>query len=570
MHPAPRPLALALAALAALVCVVAQAPCNPGFTYFPDLELTEEAAQTAGARYSGSCIRLYRRADLPFNASRPTRVKTDFATFAAGYCSYPAGGHLLAFGSVSTSQHGMLSALRRVMANASSEVVLIGGRQNPSAKGSQYSKMGNWVWATAEVSRAILAAPKSWATDAGQPDDKGLNASAPVPAFESGAANVLAIHRSSLKFYDVSTTDEMDIICQYRAPAPCPKGFRLFASVGDSSNATIEYGMSSCINVFAPATLEHAADACASFGAPVTSDVAGNPALKYKHLATYHNLSGAGYTPLTSFAKTLAAVRGVTGPLFWTGAELRRNGSTGYTNVWLDGHVFDSVVANNSVPVTDNTVIVLSLNSSKASLQYFQRTPATQLPYVCEVDIGVRLSSQVTDPSFGLLVSYARVSTVPNGTLVCGTGYTTTTSVVACRQAGFDGGALLAMASGSDGNIVDRVTLSPCGGQEDYVEDCVPSWASPVSECSDPIVPQVKCDLAIPSPGAFPYPPVSLGPGDFAATSSSDYSARNSAIIVIVVVLGVLLVILVVVQTIVCRRAARRAQAQAAATPTPA
>jgi hypothetical protein len=39
--------------------------------------------------------------------------------------------------------------------------------------------------------------------------DKGLSSSAAVPLYEVGAANVLAIHRSTLRFHDVSATDEI-------------------------------------------------------------------------------------------------------------------------------------------------------------------------------------------------------------------------------------------------------------------------------------------------------------------------------------------------------------------------
>lgn len=50
--------------------------------------------------------------------------------------------------------------------------------------------------------------------------------------------------------------------------------------------------------------------------------------------------------------RDLAVLRGVGGPLFWTGGDIELRGNT-LRNVWADNRTFDSVVANFSVPVTE-------------------------------------------------------------------------------------------------------------------------------------------------------------------------------------------------------------------------
>ncbi len=52
---------------------------------------------------------------------------------------------------------------------------------------------------------------------------------------------------------------------------------------------------------------------------------------------------------------------------------------------------------------TCSLTIVLNLASTRASLQYYLASPTTQLPYVCEIDVGVRFASTVPDPTFGLV-----------------------------------------------------------------------------------------------------------------------------------------------------------------------
>ncbi len=50
------------------------------------------------------------------------------------------------------------------------------------------------------------------------------------PRQEGGRANVLAMHKSTAKFYDVASTERLDFVCQYRAPAPCTDGYRYYAA----------------------------------------------------------------------------------------------------------------------------------------------------------------------------------------------------------------------------------------------------------------------------------------------------------------------------------------------------
>ena len=145
-----------VAALALLAACTAQAPCDVGYTFYPDLEGTEEATMNATAMrsaYSGSCIKLTRRTDPQHPV--PTQYKS-YAAAAQDFCAYThAGGHLLSFSSLSRSPNGMLATLARVLAPATTPLVLVGGMQSPAATriGAKWSA---WVWSDAATSPAII------------------------------------------------------------------------------------------------------------------------------------------------------------------------------------------------------------------------------------------------------------------------------------------------------------------------------------------------------------------------------------------------------------------------------
>ena len=110
----------------------------------------------------------------------------------------------------------------------------------------------------------------------------------------------------------------MDVLCQYRAPAPCPRGYKYYADA-----TMLQHGMPSCVKVFPPATRDVAAATCGSDVAEVVPPplvAAVSPANAYSHLARFYRLNGTAGTALTSLVLTLAAINNITGPLFWTDA----------------------------------------------------------------------------------------------------------------------------------------------------------------------------------------------------------------------------------------------------------
>ena len=129
---------LALVTLSALALgAVAQAPCDAGWRYYPDLEGTEEGAQPL---FSGSCLQLF---DSSVIALDPSKA---FATSSNDFCTAAHnGGHLLSFSSGSISANALIAYAKSVMAPSSTSLVLIGGTQDPnSAAGS--NKYSNWIW----------------------------------------------------------------------------------------------------------------------------------------------------------------------------------------------------------------------------------------------------------------------------------------------------------------------------------------------------------------------------------------------------------------------------------------
>ena len=144
------------------------------------------------------------------------------------------------------------------------------------------------------------------------------------------------------KFYDVNGNDQYDIACQYRAPAPCPDGFRYYVD-----EKSWEYGMSSCVAVFPADVYSTAALQCGLVGgSPIL-----NQAITYNHLITFHNISSTALvsSPLTKFVANLSSISGMaTGEnagtmpgLYWTGALIQ-----GGVLSWSDRRLFDSAVRN--------------------------------------------------------------------------------------------------------------------------------------------------------------------------------------------------------------------------------
>ena len=154
-------LARAAALAVVAVLVVAQPPCDTGYTYYPDLMGTEEAArlpdprpsgETSLPRFSGSCLRLHKVSDAFF--PKPSKYKS-FAVAARSFCGFShAGGRLLSFSSTSADSHAILAVVKSLTANASTPYVLTGGVQNPKALG--LPKHQNWIWTDADTNPGVI------------------------------------------------------------------------------------------------------------------------------------------------------------------------------------------------------------------------------------------------------------------------------------------------------------------------------------------------------------------------------------------------------------------------------
>jgi hypothetical protein len=79
---------------------------------------------------------------------------------------------------------------------------------------------------------------------------------------------------------------------------------------------------------------------------------------------------------------------------------------------------------------------------------YLDRGGASKLPYVCEVDIAIRIERLSTGSILaqGKAISYADSANRPGGGLVCANNFPSSSGNVACKQAGFDKGRV----TGSD------------------------------------------------------------------------------------------------------------------------
>ena len=153
-------------------------------------------------------------------------------------------------------------------------------------------------------------------------------------------AQFLAMNKTTGKLYDVKASQLLDFVCQYRAPAPCPDGFRYYV---DSTLA--EYGLSSCLLMFPADGYNNAAAQC---GAYIDASPQ-NQLVTYNHLASFHNLTGATTTPLVAFHNTLATLNEVSigtsagdfAGVYWTGGLVLQGAVS-----WNDHRAFDSAVAN--------------------------------------------------------------------------------------------------------------------------------------------------------------------------------------------------------------------------------
>ncbi len=165
------------ALLLAVLCVAsvahAQAPCDAGYTYYPDIEDTEGAyvltaskvAAGATPQFAGSCLRLIKQTDAGLSPRFPKRpwaaTTSNFHVAAKKYCAVAhlaGGGRLVSFSSLSTSSNGLLAKVKALAAGASSQYVLVGGFQGVKAPGTL--KHRGWKWTNRETDEnAIMADP---------------------------------------------------------------------------------------------------------------------------------------------------------------------------------------------------------------------------------------------------------------------------------------------------------------------------------------------------------------------------------------------------------------------------
>jgi hypothetical protein len=123
-------------------------------------------ANAAFKKFSGSCLRLHRGSQVVGPSSRI------FAVNARETCtSAILGGRLASFNSLDpgTTNNGILSVIKTLIAGANSNLVLLGGVQStlPDAKGDGTKRNQKWIWWDAYTNPAIIATG-NWAP--GQPE----------------------------------------------------------------------------------------------------------------------------------------------------------------------------------------------------------------------------------------------------------------------------------------------------------------------------------------------------------------------------------------------------------------
>lgn len=171
---------------------------------------------------------------------------------------------------------------------------------------------------------------------------------------EQGNANVLALRvvpatgptTFAVIFFDTTETTEMDFLCQYPAPVPCPVSSPYFAP--DDYSSISEYGMPSCVRVVpGPATYDDAISKCAPDG---TCDV-GKPCARLFHPVVLRSVTGSQDTKLGTRVKDLQDIVATNPsqrqPLFTGGLFINNTPS------WDSGRPFDSVVQGSPKPNTE-------------------------------------------------------------------------------------------------------------------------------------------------------------------------------------------------------------------------
>jgi hypothetical protein len=508
--------------------------------------------------------------------------RKNFHVSATDFCGFMAsGGRLASFGALQAvdgvltdgSLHSALIALGSAQTRTTRTtngatvnedptfLVAIGGAQNPNAVNG--GKGANWAWLD-RTNYATINGGQNWAV--GEPDDTtnaaatGAGSTGNTGGVDGNVANYLAMGRTNGNFYDVNGDERMDHICQYRAPAPCPPGFKYHLPA--STDPASEYGKPSCLRVFPPAPIGRARAECFAHGKQPA-----NPSIKYFHLATFGALVGTMNNPTTNFIKTLAQAEGVDislTPKFWTGGLLTSTDGVTLQASWVDDRTFDSTYTTvgtlDQVNSGDSLDLVLNFGESGVPrLESFvnvggeiDEDSGEQLPFVCEIDVAVRIeASTSTGRNFGKLITYAAV-TKPEGSTPCKDGFSSFSGHIGCQQAGFDTGRSPASSTTEQTAQGDapRPMLPVCIGSEDttYLEDCGNSvQAVPFSqnECTSPYIVQLDCALTDRrvEPGTFPP---SSGGGDIVDTSSG-MSDSNTAITAVVVVVGAFLIVLAAV-----------------------
>ena len=110
----------------------------------------------------------------------------------------------------------------------STPLILVGGVQSSAAT----TAWGSWIWRDAASSPGnINVSPAATGSlwDLGEPNDGNNTCRAAAGLCpERSVEQSLAVSAASALFHDVPQTTPMAVLCEYRAPTPCPSGFHWF------------------------------------------------------------------------------------------------------------------------------------------------------------------------------------------------------------------------------------------------------------------------------------------------------------------------------------------------------
>jgi hypothetical protein len=223
-------------------------------------------------------------------------------------------------------------------------------------------------------------------------------------------------------------------------------------------------GQPSCVGVFLePVTLTTARERCAAFRpSSITDDAQDAVGAYFWHLGTFQHHDIARGSQLMRFVKQIANAKGLLTGRLWTGSAIR-----GGQFLWFDDSPWTggNPTGTPAEGVTDGHQVVFSV--ATPFLEYLGVTELsdTVLPYVCEVDVNLRLVNSATAAAT-TAVGQLEGAVGRQWRSVCRESFSSNpaNAIVACTSRGFDTGRLLPATALSGTPPSSFVSVGSCTG----------------------------------------------------------------------------------------------------------